>query len=67
MPVRRTFDDAHFNPGCSNTEVLFGAALAAMLPSTIDTGIAELLDPILENGWDSVVDSVKRLGTKESI
>jgi len=33
----------------------------------IDTGIAELLDPILENGWDSVVDSVKRLGTKESI
>ena len=33
----------------------------------IDTGIAELLDPILENGWDSVVDSVKRLGTKELI
>lgn len=33
----------------------------------IDTGIAELLDPILENGWNSVVDSVKRLGAKESI
>ena len=33
----------------------------------IYTGIADLLEPILENGWDSVVDSVKRLGTKESI
>ena len=33
----------------------------------IDTGIADLLNPILESGWDSVVDSVKRLGIKESI
>ena len=33
----------------------------------IDTGIADLLNPILESGWDSVVNSVKRLGIKESI
>ena len=33
----------------------------------IDTGIADLLDPILDGGWQGVVDSVKRLGKVQAI
>ena len=33
----------------------------------IDGGIAELLNPILDGGWDSVVNSVKRLGKAQAI
>ena len=33
----------------------------------IDTGIADLLDPILDGGWQGVVESVKRLGKVQAI
>ena len=33
----------------------------------IDGGIADLLDPVLEGGWQSVRDSVKRLGSTQDI
>lgn len=33
----------------------------------IDGGIADLLDPVLEGGWQSVIDSVKRLGSAQDI
>ena len=33
----------------------------------IDGGIADLLDPVLEGGWQGVLDSVKRLGSTQDI
>ena len=33
----------------------------------IDTGIADMLDPLLVGGWDGVVQSVKRLGVPKDI
>ena len=33
----------------------------------IDTGIQDVMDPVLEGGWDSVVSSIKRLGPKTDI
>ena len=33
----------------------------------IDTGIADILNPLLVGGWDGVVSSVKRLGIPKGI
>ena len=33
----------------------------------IDTGIADILNPLLVGGWDGVISSVKRLGIPKGI
>ncbi len=33
----------------------------------IDTGIADILNPLLVGGWDGVVSSIKRLGIPKGI
>jgi len=39
----------------------------AYLKARTDEGIAELVDPVLEGGWDGVVAGVKWLGAKTDI
>ncbi len=71
LPVTRAF------AGCKGIDVYFEAAKStytlienwesldhyeAYLQFRTDSGIAELLDPILDGGWQGVVDGVKRLG-----
>ena len=55
---------------CPTNVLSFPASLEnyeTYLQWRIDTGIADILNPLLVGGWDGVVSSVKRLGVPKGI
>lgn len=80
--LRAALPDTRSRDGCQNVDVYFDEGAntytalevwdsadhyRAYLKARTDEGIAEVVDPVLEGGWEAVVASVKWLGAKTDI
>jgi quinol monooxygenase YgiN len=80
--LRAALPDTRAYAACRNIDVYFDDSVntytaletwdaaddyRAYLRDRTEQGIAELVDPVLEGGWDAVIASVKWLGEKTDI